>query len=347
MACWSGAEGRAAALSAVVLAALVGLPRSGGQGPAAAPAAPEGAHAEGPGTGPAGALVPAESGQLDSAARARTLHHWRARLLDSDLDRREASLGQLVEALRRNPSLIGLVRSWARDPEQGELAWTARMALRELARPPLFGFHGHLTAPGPGPTAPAIGGEPTVVGADFRGPKVHIQHVPNGVVVRVEGLVDGQRRELSFGASSLPQLVARHPGLERLLPRPGAVAGDPSLDLAVGSRGPRDPFAVGPPLGTDVLGVAVRPSTADERRRLGIDGAGLFVLRVADDTIGSVLDLRPGSVLIEVNGERLVDEQALSRIVADRPSTGALRITLFDPLERLSVRTWRPAPSRR
>jgi hypothetical protein len=59
---------------------------------------------------------------------------WRARLSNPDLDARELAFDQLVARARDDFELRLALRSWTTDPAAGELAWGARLALRELQR---------------------------------------------------------------------------------------------------------------------------------------------------------------------------------------------------------------------
>jgi hypothetical protein len=281
---------------------------------------------------------------------------WRERLLDTDLVRREQSFERLIQAARRNPSLGAVLRDWALDQRRPELAWTARMALRELARPPVFGFHGHLVpvpspggagvpgspgGPGSGPGAQALapGAPPLAGGESSLSDTVDVRRGPAGVMLRVDAMVDGDRRSQVYEGSSLAEILGEHPELVQLLPRTGAewVPGVPFGDR-------RPPWGVGSPVDTAVLGVVVRAPTDAERRRLGLGPGGLSVQRVVEDSIGGILDLRPGVVLLDINGHALDREEAISVALGARPDGGELRVTLIDAYGRQCVRTWRPAP---
>lgn len=57
---------------------------------------------------------------------------WRQRLTQPDMEAREEAFGQLVVAARRSPTLALALETWAADRSAPELAWTSRLALREL-----------------------------------------------------------------------------------------------------------------------------------------------------------------------------------------------------------------------
>jgi hypothetical protein len=62
----------------------------------------------------------------------QTLDAWIEQLTDSDLAARERTFDRLVAAARRDASLRRALHDWSVDTNSGELAWTARLALREL-----------------------------------------------------------------------------------------------------------------------------------------------------------------------------------------------------------------------
>lgn len=57
---------------------------------------------------------------------------WREQISDADLDAREQAFDRLVDAARKDADLRKTLRAWADDRDGGELAWTSRLALREL-----------------------------------------------------------------------------------------------------------------------------------------------------------------------------------------------------------------------
>ncbi len=69
--------------------------------------------------------------QLIVEARVDT-KDWQARLTNTDIDAREQAFDELVARARQDTSLSLALQSWSQDPAVPELAWCARMALREL-----------------------------------------------------------------------------------------------------------------------------------------------------------------------------------------------------------------------
>ncbi len=59
---------------------------------------------------------------------------WKRKLGAADLDARERDLDALVQLAREDRDARRALEEWSRDRDAGELAWTARMALRELDR---------------------------------------------------------------------------------------------------------------------------------------------------------------------------------------------------------------------
>lgn len=65
--------------------------------------------------------------EVDTAA-------WAQRLTNADIDARESALDEVVAGARQDRNLRYALRTWAADLTQPELAWSARMALRDLSR---------------------------------------------------------------------------------------------------------------------------------------------------------------------------------------------------------------------
>lgn len=162
---------------------------------------------------------------------------WQERLLEKDLDQRERNLAALLKRASLDPVARAFLEERARDPQGGELAWTARLALRELGRSsfPVQGFSG---GPPPGPLA----GDPfsaiqhleeavkemfTQDGLDLapRDPRggtarapsrrnVRIQQDASGAVVRITESVNGTARTRSYPGASLEDILRQYPELE-------------------------------------------------------------------------------------------------------------------------------------
>src|SRR5688572_13676480 len=79
-------------------------------------------------------VAPAQ--QADPLARSELevedLEGWRKRLSAEDLDERERAFDELVAAAQRQPALQQALEEWSRDAADPDLAWSARLALREM-----------------------------------------------------------------------------------------------------------------------------------------------------------------------------------------------------------------------
>lgn len=75
------------------------------------------------------ARVAAPAGDFDHRA-------WEERLATKDLDTRERDFAALVEEATANDAAREALRAWSTDAGRPDLAWTARLALREVERRP-------------------------------------------------------------------------------------------------------------------------------------------------------------------------------------------------------------------
>ena len=281
---------------------------------------------------------------------------WRERLLDPDLDRREQHFERLIEAVRRNPDLRGPVEAWAADAARPELAWTARLALRELARQPAWGFRIGPLSRGFGPTHPWFSDPLGGSGGSGRPPgwpgpedtaassseSFSLSLGPGGARLEVTREVDGQSVTETFEEESLEALLEAHPELREKMPwgRAGFGLGRLPWQGGSGQEAVVDPT----PVRTDVLGVVVRELGPEERARLGLEeGLGLRIDRVAEGTIAASLGLRAGYVLVELNGRGLRVADDVSGALAERGPGGEVTVVLLDREGRRRPRTWRPA----
>lgn len=265
---------------------------------------------------------------------------WRTRLAEPDLDLREQQFERLIELGPRNPDLVALLEEWSTDAYQPDLAWTARLALRELRSPP--------AGPGPSPQASQPDGPTThPIKVDLErlfGPGAH-GHVPD-----VRFLRSGESFE------SLEALLAEHPELQGVLPP--QLMPNPAPDTHPGQPAPPttaqpEAFerwfgetAVTQPTRTDVLGVYVHKLSPNEARTHGLEpGRGLAIERVQPDTIADRLGLRPGTVMLELNETPLVNTGDISLALSRIAAGGEVRILVLDRWGRPRVRAWRPAPT--
>jgi len=283
---------------------------------------------------------------------------WLERLLDADLDRREHHFAHLIEAVRRAPELRGMLARWAQDGSRPELAWTARLALRELAFQPAWVFRGGPNARGFGPANPWFTGRfPAAPAAQAEDPQaatepapeagaVRLQRTlsfqvgPDGVRLRIERQQDGERLVESYEAATLQELFEQHPELAAHLP-----FGARSVAPREPAKGPWLQAAEGEPVRTDVLGVFVRAATASERSSLGLKGGvGVAVEKVLANSIAESMGLRPGQILVRLNGHTLEHADDIPLGLALQKENGEVRVTVVDRWGRERSRAWSPAP---
>jgi len=176
--------------------------------------------------------------------------HWRQRLSNPELDARMFSFEQLARIASEDVRARQQIREWASESDGAELAWTARLLERELARAPsqsqssgrwrvdpfapfafdtFEGFGAPLSLEeferqlerqfgrqfGPLLRAPGRAPQPWGKSAPQaqRSSSSQIEITPDGVKVRVTEEIDGQQRTEEYSASTLEELYATHPQL--------------------------------------------------------------------------------------------------------------------------------------
>ncbi len=318
------------------------------------------------GSEPQGQLVRVQPQQPLSTAQ---VEEWKQRLSTKDLDLREQAFGSVVGAARRDSALLAALESWARDESAGELAWTARLALREAreqdqalgsgrGRRGVFffepfeqdfdfealrremledmnrgwrGYSGVVPAP-----------QPPSSGMQSQSESVTLESGPDGVKCKVTRTENGQTTTEEYSAKSIDELLEAHPELR------GKVGGS---TRAFGNVPQRQgwPFEPPPGLGgaptirTDILGVAIVPLAAEEATALGLEpGVGLRVERVEPGTIAQQLGLQRGHVLVEMNGKPLRNRDDISAELRSRASDGPLEVILIDRWGQRRSRSWKP-----
>jgi len=321
---------------------------------------------------------------------------WLLRLTEADLDRREAHFEEVVQLARHSDAAQAWLEERAADPADPELAWTARLALREVERSGRFGLHGFFGGPG-GPhgwhvqppnggmwqrleelleddsfrlhlgphglRAPTPGGPAAPGTGSHQRSEVSIQMDDDGVSVVVTEEVDGEETRREYTADSMAELLEAHPELrDELGAGAGWLGGSPGHQGGLRFHfGDRDggafewlPFGsqdrsrmhrgAAPSIRTDILGVYLGAVEDARRARLGLaEDEALLVIGTAPGTIASVLGIASGAVLVEIDGERIDDRDAISRVLSRRPADGELTVVWFDARDREQRGTWRPA----
>ena len=199
------------------------------------------------GAGP-GLQSPTEGVAAAESPAARSSEDWRRSLAGGDLDARLDVFDELVATARRQPGLKALVEAWAR--EDGELGWTARLALRELEQAAVgptpdrepglrhaprdpFGDDAFEHFFDPFAFGHPLGGSPTAdllrdmeerLGAMLATPgfggglggssqSFRMESGPNGVRVEVEEQDGNGTDRRTYEAGSLEELYEQHPEL--------------------------------------------------------------------------------------------------------------------------------------
>lgn len=168
---------------------------------------------------------------------------WKDRLTSRDLDQREKAYAEFVETLRQSPDLRRAAEEW-RVASDTDLAWTARLALREsgtsLRRAP---FSGQSFAPNDlrsrlddmqrqfgdldqmfedferrlNQRSGGMGQHPrlfTPKGTTTEHESYSLHITPDGVKVEVEEIVGGTQDKKTYEAKTLDELYEAHPELQ-------------------------------------------------------------------------------------------------------------------------------------
>jgi len=300
-------------------------------------------------------------------AREFQREEWKTALTVADLELRERNLDGLLQRARLDPVARAFLEELARDPAVGELAWTARLALRELGRarfaprasllgPDHLGQAGRLDEMmkqflGNGLARPGMPKRGGLV-LEGLGGRVQLEHGEG--FARLEVLqgsgAEAQRRV--FEGESLEAILRAHPELEGLLGGLGTPNGS-TLEAPGRGRieGPTFATPLGPaqrsvPLTTDKLGVIVAPVSAEQARELALaDDQGLEVARVMPESFASLLGVLPGDVLLELDGVQLRQPDDIERVMRARAQDADLALTWIDGLAQRQKKSWKaPAP---
>ncbi|TDJ78891.1 MAG: PDZ domain-containing protein [Planctomycetota bacterium] len=295
---------------------------------------------------------------------------WRTALTQRDLDARERAFERLV-GQAPGPARAAL-EEWAGDGNAPELAWTSRLALRELtraarARRLLRGPAVHwLRAPPdefhPGPVelfvqlehkleqlmraAPRAGEWTQVPGGSGSSQVFQLHMGPNGVKLEVREVEDGAESSETYEAATLPELLAAHPELKLRLNAVRVFPQGTERDihdllarLRVRLVAPQAGAGVERSLPTDILGVYAVPRT----KATPNDRGALLVERIEPDTVAAVLDIRRGDFLLELNGVALATVDDVTRGLAAREPGADLRLTI-ERGGRERTLIWKPSP---
>jgi hypothetical protein len=300
---------------------------------------------------------------------------WKKRLAQEDLDLREQAFDLALDAARRDEGLRSALQTWAKDTGTPELAWTARLVLRELKerQDPFAALGGHRALQldplgiGPGvdfdalrrrmfedfglvPGTPSQGSTPapSLPSIQSQSESFSLESGPDGVKCKVTKTVEGKEVTEEYEAKTLDELLAAHPELRERV-------GGNGLSLRFGTppaagSAPTDPFGwltPVPSVRTDILGVAVAPLSAEDSSELGLEpGLGLRVERIEPGTIAQQLGLQRGHILLELNGRKLHTRDDITEVLNARDKTGSLDLLLLDRWGQRRTRIWKPDTKR-
>ena len=219
------------------------------------------------------------------AAPAGDFDHrtWEDRLATKDLDARERAFADLVEEATANDAAREALRTWSTATDRPDLAWTARLALREVERRPgthlralknfgggamgdlrtrfeeLEGRFGGLDSMFGDlqrdldrmfQHVPPVGATPEAGATPRRGmhaesESFRIQSGPDGVEVHVDENVNGETKTRTYKARTMEELLEANPELKD----------------RIGSGGTMQFFGSGPQRGFSLFGGAPAPKT--------------------------------------------------------------------------------------
>jgi hypothetical protein len=299
---------------------------------------------------------------------------WRELLAEPQLELREKSFDALVARAAADSAEFARLEALAGDPAGGEFAWSCKLALREA--------RGRLETHGATPLDPfealrqrmftdpfqadPFGGfmwiEPSQVmpggalghfqlrpsgpGVSSRVESFRLEMGPNGITARLSKKNEkGETEESEYTAKSIEELLAQHPELSAQLGHGasgvgatqqawGLRLGAPDVGLDSGVRALRLGRA-----NTEVLGVYI--SQDDETQADEQDG--LLIKGVQPGSLASEMQLKPGQVLLEINGRALKSTSDISTALRERAPQQTLEVKLRNPEGGVETKTWTPS----
>jgi hypothetical protein len=295
----------------------------------------------------------------------------------TDLAARETSFDELVATAHRDPAAAAWIEETAQGT--GELAWTARLALRELnrsrPRSPFDVWNGasdldefeRMIEEFTGRVAPGWNSrlDPFVVPfpglqqqtpiapgqAMSRAKRVDVQNGNDGWTIRITETVDGEENVREYQGATLEEILEANPELKDEVGVSGALVG-PGISFRIGSPA-NEPFdfdalrrnlGVRPPAaGAEEAGVRTDILGVIARPASAEEGGhGLYVRSIAPGTIAALLGITGGDVLLEVNGKALSTVDDVTTALAARGQDGRVEAVWRDGSGRRRTGSWRP-----
>ena len=276
---------------------------------------------------------------------------WAEALRSSDLSERKKAYESVLAEAGRRADVHEVVKGWAADESNVELAWTAQLMLRELDADPPGSLRTFRSPrwnaspfPGFGPrdlfeeldslfdfgpatpfkTLPQIKDLFLEGQGSSRSEGLSIEAGPDGVKVELRELVDGKEEVKTYEAESMDALLEAHPELK---------------DRIGGLRGLRQ---VEPR--TDLLGIRMLPPDARRAPVEGVrEGLGLEVVEVVPGTLADFLGLEVGDVVVSINGVEISSAEDVKRVLAEREKDAPVEVDVVSADEKNWTRTWKPA----
>ncbi len=306
---------------------------------------------------------------------------WRKKLTQSDLDGRERAYERVIDLARRKDAARQALESWANDPSQPDLAWTARLALRSLIAPPAVDdfsgaphwndLHSRFDqlrrrfdridpmfdnvqrdlerlldqAPMQHGNVP-----PGQLGGSSQAQSFSLQVGPDGVTCEVTEDVDGDKQTRTYKADSVEELLQTHPELrDRIGGGNGhawswsAPRGGPFQAPAPRARdGSSRALRAEPP--THILGITYTKPDPERLKDLDLEPElGLQVERTEPGTIAEILGIQRGDIVIELNGTLVHDASDVTRVLTQRAADGELAVGMIDKKGQRRTLTWKPS----
>jgi hypothetical protein len=310
-----------------------------------------------------GGMVPAAMALAQRSEDGFEGAAWRRALGHAKLEVREREYARLVDEALKSPAAREALREWARGED--ELAWTSRLALRELElreqlearRDPVFGHFPHFGGDPFGFDADDFGRRPTLedffgqlppaAGGTSRSESFQLESTPDGVKVEVREEVDGEERVTTYEAGTLEELLESHPELrERIGVTPRAER--TPLEEWFGQRARPLPAPWTPgDVPTDRLGILMlEPDRYTTSHEAVEPGTGLLVQRVLPGTLAAGLGIRTGDIVVRLNGETIRGADDVRTVLAARDSGDEITALVVDADGAERTLRWEPARRR-